>query len=84
MATIAIARVGALPGRAPGQEHRPAPQGGDGDYGPLRLTGYSRLSSAGLAMAFVSTKAQRKLVIHLRVDAGTGHPITDLDISDLR
>jgi ORF 12 gene product N-terminal len=51
-------------------------------YGPLRLTGYSGLSSARLAMAFVTTKAQRKLVIHVGVDHGAGHRITDLDISD--
>jgi hypothetical protein len=51
-------------------------------YGPLRLTAYSRLSSAGLAMAFVTTKAQRKLVLHVRVDRSARHRITDLDISD--
>ena len=51
-------------------------------YGPVRLTAYSGLSSAGLAMAFVTTKAQRKLVIHIRVDGGAHHRITDLDISD--
>ena len=51
-------------------------------YGPVRLTVYSARSSAGLAMAFVTTKAQRKLVIHVRVDASPRHRITDLDISD--
>ena len=53
-------------------------------YGPVRLTAYSARSSAGLAMAFVTTKAQRRLVIHIRVDAGARHRITDLDISDRR
>ena len=53
-------------------------------YGPLRLTGYSGRSTAGVAIATLTTKAQRRLVIHLRVETGVHARIVDLDIDDRR